>query len=123
MKISKLVFDRLKQWGWMPSLDENDSTWNGWLKSQWQTYWTALPVGKQDLPLINSEIDRVDDFKVWIEKQNQACNLKKDPLFLQKEEQFIQAIKTKIESVNIGVFLGLMRKNTHNYQENSIRVY
>jgi CRISPR-associated protein Cmr2 len=75
------------------------------LKSQWQTYWTALPIGNKDLnlPLINTEIDRVDDFKAWIKQQNQACNLKKDPLFLQKEEQFIQAIKTKIESVNINV--------------------
>jgi CRISPR-associated protein Cmr2 len=103
MQIGKLVFDRLKQWGWMLGLDENDSTWNGWLKSQWQTYWTALPVGKKDLSLINKEIDRADEFKTWVDKQNQVCNLKKEPLFTEKEEEFIQAIKTQIESVNVNV--------------------
>ncbi len=29
---------------WMPELTRNAKSWNGWLESQWQTYWSSLPL-------------------------------------------------------------------------------
>jgi CRISPR-associated protein Cmr2 len=95
----------------MPSLEREDPTWNGWLKAQWQTYWTALPLGKEDLEL-EKAITQLDEN--WIKAQNQACNLplqpptnsnERQPLFLDKEKEFInkvQEITNKDISVNVG---------------------
>ena len=103
--ISDRVFGRLKKCGWMPNLDPEDPTWNGWLKAQWQTYWTALPLGNVDLPLVINELD--DD---WIKAQNLACNLplqpsddrrQQQPLFLNEEIEFIGTITEKA-SINVG---------------------
>ncbi len=100
MQIGDRVFDRLtcEKWGWMPDLDRNDPTWNGWLKAQWQTYWTALPLGREDEKLTKSIID-----KQWVDKQNKACNLQENPLFSEEEEQFINAVKIQLEKSRINV--------------------
>ena len=96
--ISDRVFERLQTSGWMKDLDRDDPTWNGWLKAQWQTYWTALPLGKEDLELAKPKIDNQ-----WVEQQNQACNLQENPLFSEEEERFINAVKTSLESPTINV--------------------
>ncbi len=120
MKIGDRVFDKLtsQEWGWMPDLDRNDPTWNGWLKAQWQTYWTALPLGKEDLELEKaiSKLENKND--QWIKEQNRACNLslrtstnpkEPKPLFLEKERIFINQFINKVDeitqkevSVNVG---------------------
>jgi len=33
---------------WMPTLKEDSKLWGGWLESQWQIYWSSLPLGKAD---------------------------------------------------------------------------
>ncbi len=96
--ISDLVFEQLQSWSWMPDLDKKDPTWNGWLKSQWQTYWTALPLGKENLDLTQKEVN-----KQWVTAQNKTCNLWEKPLFSLEETQFIDAIKTQLESPSINV--------------------
>ena len=99
INVSDRVFDRLQIQGWMRDLDKNDPTWNGWLKSQWQTYWTALPLGKEDLELTKRELD-----EGWVDKQNQACNLQENSLFLEEEKEFIDAVREQLEnsSINVG---------------------
>ena len=101
-QIGDRVFDKLtKEWEWMPDLHPDDPTWNGWLKAQWQTYWTALPLGKENLDLKISELD--DE---WIKAQNEACDLKgtsnlqinSKPLFNREEERFIKAVKIERET-------------------------
>lgn len=63
--------------------------WDGWLKHQWQTYWTALPLGtdtlqkKQgdviDKPPTPSQMAQIPDFKknflVWANAQNRFCRV------------------------------------------------
>lgn len=111
-KIGDKVFGLLtsEEWGWMPALEKNDPTWNGWLKAQWQTYWTALPLGKEYLEekKLSLAIDKLDDD--WIKAQNLACNLplqpppdseKLKPLFLEQEKQFIDTVPGN-PSINVG---------------------
>jgi CRISPR-associated protein Cmr2 len=103
-KICDRVFARLKEWDWMPDLEPSDPTWNGWLKAQWQTYWTALPLGKIDETLTNKELENTELFDQWVNKQNQACNLKENSLFLKEEREFIFAVRDRLENsgVNVG---------------------
>ena len=104
LKISDLVYNQLKRWGWMPKLQPDDPTWLGWLKAQWQTYWTALPLGKEDLEFTHQNLESSEDFNKWVEAQNKTCNLQENPLFLEEEQEFIYAVKNQIENpgVNVG---------------------
>ncbi|MDY7016436.1 MAG: type III-B CRISPR-associated protein Cas10/Cmr2, partial [Cyanobacteriota bacterium] len=43
------VYEQLKARRWVGKLTPDNSTWNGWLKHQWQIYWTALPLGSRKL--------------------------------------------------------------------------
>jgi CRISPR-associated protein Cmr2 len=102
--ISDRVFSQLKEWGWMPDLEPEDPTWNGWLKAQWQTYWTALPLGEIDETLTNKELENTELFDRWVNRQNQTCNLKENSLFLKEEREFIFAVRDRLENpgVNVG---------------------
>jgi CRISPR-associated protein Cmr2 len=88
--IGDLVFKELHdKRHWMRELKPDDNSWQGWLKSQWQFYWTALPIGKQGIQLKSSAIDEQKDteFQDWLDIQNGTYNLrtKKNQLFKDKE--------------------------------------
>lgn len=101
--IAEKVFNRVNYF-MLDIKKENakDPRWNGWLEKQWQTYWAALPIGKQDLPLVNRKISQ-DDFQSWSNEQNDACNLKKNRLFLDNEEKFIQDVEKHLGSTSVNV--------------------
>jgi CRISPR-associated protein Cmr2 len=96
-KLGKSVFDYLQKpdapsQPWMPDLEYGSSTWEKWLSSQWQTYWSALPIGEIGQPLHSSAIDCNSDDRPWRDAQNLACNLsEKQALFPQQELDFLQA--------------------------------
>jgi len=76
---------------WMPGLTQESRTWESWLESQWQIYWSAVPVGNTRQEL---KIDYLDEN--WIEGQNQSYGLVDNKkLLLKPEQDFFQ-------SVNVG---------------------
>ena len=98
--IGKRVFSRLENL--MPELDgEGDTRWHDWLKAQWQTYWAALPIGRQDIDLVNQESFGTKEFETWLEKQNEACNLKNEEkkLFSKVEKKFVEQLDRHFNSV------------------------
>jgi CRISPR-associated protein Cmr2 len=71
LHVGNLVFDKLqKDRCWMPELTKNHVTWNGWLETQWQTYWSAMPVGDRNLSLTSNEIHQSDQKTEWRGQQN-----------------------------------------------------
>lgn len=114
--ISNLVFEELKSRHWMPQLTSESSTWKTWLKAQWQTYWTGIPIGKEGASLTSSEIyqededsnsfppeeENQDTAKLWLNIQNEAYDLKQEKaLFVEKELTFLkQAGKLRRERYN-----------------------
>lgn len=70
---------------WMPKL--NPHTWSDWLEAQWQTYWTALPLGDRESKLHHSPRKR-DNYKPWQDAQNQFARPASD-LLVEAEAQFI----------------------------------
>lgn len=68
----------------------NSKTWEGWLKTQWQTYWTALPIGSSDAELHHSP-RKETEYKAWIQKQNDFAN-PHPALFIKPEYNFIEAV-------------------------------
>lgn len=113
-RISDLVFEELQtQRYWISDLQADSKTWKGWLKSQWQFYWTALPIGKEGESLKNAAIaqERETEFLEWLNAQNQAYNLttQKRKLFQEDELTFLrEAYQQRLEkqnrkfSVNVG---------------------
>ncbi len=74
MEIGDLVFQELQDnRHWMPGLQPDASSWKGWLKSQWQTYWSAVPIGSDEQPLKTAALDEnaQPDLQQWIDAQNQ----------------------------------------------------
>lgn len=115
--ISTFVFYELHdQRHWMKSLTPNNTTWEGWLKSQWQFYWTALPIGKPGEEFKCSADENKDpEFQKWLDEQNKAYNLKfsKNQLFQEKEKELLrEAHKQRWDrqkrgfSANIGSWWG-----------------
>ncbi|KAF3886052.1 MULTISPECIES: type III-B CRISPR-associated protein Cas10/Cmr2 [Nostocales] len=115
-EISKLVFEELQDnRHWMPNLQADSKTWEGWLQSQWQFYWAAMPIGKDEkgLQLKNTicfEEEKETLFQQWIDTQNQAYNLQDEQtLFKPKEREFLlEAAKLRFDtqhrkfSINVG---------------------
>ncbi len=71
----------------------NLHTWDGWLKSQWQTYWTALPIGESTADLHKSP--RNSEYQKWVDQQNKFTN--PDPLLFvnpdnDPEYKFLEAV-------------------------------
>jgi CRISPR-associated protein Cmr2 len=92
LKIGDLVFGELQErkHPWMPELVKEHITWNGWLQTQWQTYWSAMPVGDRTQPLTSSEIHRNTEAAPWRDRQNQTFQVSKNQqLFREKEAAFI----------------------------------
>jgi CRISPR-associated protein Cmr2 len=92
LALGQLSLEELQNRGWMPELTAEHTTWNGWLKAQWQTYWTAVPIGAPDQDLASSEIYQTETPDVWRDAQNAAYQLTdKQRLFTDKETTFLQA--------------------------------
>ncbi|MDY7024094.1 MAG: type III-B CRISPR-associated protein Cas10/Cmr2, partial [Cyanobacteriota bacterium] len=72
---------------WMPNL--NSSTWDDWLTSQWQVYWTALPMGNLEAELDQSP-RKPDEYDDWQKKQNDFVQPQED-LLLSQEAKFVKA--------------------------------
>lgn len=90
---------------WQKQLQETDHTWRGWLDTQWQTYWSAVPIGKEGEPLKSPDLPNADTATLqnWIDQQNKAYNLKnqENRLFKLKEQEFLnKAAQNQITSQN-----------------------
>jgi CRISPR-associated protein Cmr2 len=94
LKVGELVLKELqKERYWMKSLDPNHTTWKGWLKSQWQFYWTALPIGKQGEEFkCSANESKNQEFETWSRAQNETYNLinNKNRLFKEPEKDLLQ---------------------------------
>jgi CRISPR-associated protein Cmr2 len=113
LKLGSLVFQELQeQRHWMPGLTEDSKTWKSWLQSQWQTYWSALPIGKEGEALKSAAIpaSRELEFQSWVDAQNRAYRVgEPQKLFHEGELDFLrQAYEYRLEtqgrkfSVNVG---------------------
>lgn len=101
LRVGDLVFDRLRsERHWMPQLVKEHITWNGWLETQWQSYWSAMPVGDKDLELTSHQLD-APDFNIksdrdWRAAQNQTFQVGiKQELFTKEEDNFLQIATDK----------------------------
>ncbi|NTW18548.1 MAG: type III-B CRISPR-associated protein Cas10/Cmr2 [Nostocales cyanobacterium W4_Combined_metabat2_030] len=122
--IGDLVFKELHdKRHWMRELKPNHNSWQGWLKSQWQFYWTALPIGKGKQFKTAAIPENVDDqLQNWLNQQNQAYNVsKKQKLFQSQELTFLrEAYHKRLEeqhrkfSVNVGSWWGYIFDATRN---------
>ena len=101
LELSKLVFELLENRHWSRSLKSHHKTWTDWLTCQWQTYWSAAPIGDRNNPLTPDE-----DWDLWRQEQNQCYGLTaKEGLFSDAEQAFIQAVQKQSEqklSINVG---------------------
>ncbi len=99
--LSICVFEYLKdEKHWLPQAFQAESaTWDGWLDTIWQTYWTALPIGTRDDALTArlvkpdaSNRDQQDqDLVNWLKKQNFSYSLiqrLEDPLYGAPKTQY-----------------------------------
>ncbi|MFP4337181.1 MAG: type III-B CRISPR-associated protein Cas10/Cmr2 [Halothece sp.] len=92
---------------WLPTLKKEDNTWRGWLDSQWQTYWTAMPIGTNPKTLKSPGIPTVEGkLQEWIHTQNQAYHAE---LFNPQEQDFLlKAVQHRFDtqkryfSINVG---------------------
>jgi CRISPR-associated protein Cmr2 len=92
LKIGSLVFDKLRQKEkWMPELVKEHITWNGWLETQWQSYWSATPVGDREQPLTSNEIHQAIETTTWRDRQNHTFQVNNsNKLFKPKESTFLE---------------------------------
>ena len=92
-KIADLVLKDLQnQRHWMRQLRNDDHTWQGWLEAQWQTYWTAVPIGAVQHPLKSGSVSQKQpEVMEWVTQENKAYGLQneKKALFLEKEAEFL----------------------------------
>ena len=114
LRLGSLVFKNLHtDRHWMPGLTEDHKTWSGWLDSQWQTYWSAVPIGHdvEDLKTSALEEERHGELAAWQAELNQLYRVTQDDLkpFKPEELNFLrQACKHRQDtqgrkfSVNVG---------------------
>jgi CRISPR-associated protein Cmr2 len=85
----------------------NPSTWEYWLNAQWQTYWTAFPIGEPNSDLTCSlrvaqertKEETEQKFQDWVNHQNVITNLTSPrALFETNEELFLKEIFRLTES-------------------------
>ncbi len=99
LDLGRRVFRELHQKRhWQPGLHQEHPTWEGWLKSQWEIYWSALPIGQfpQSLSVRLTEAAK----STWVEAQNRAYQVPQAQLlFPQGEEDFLAKYAG---AVNIG---------------------
>lgn len=78
LKVGQLALEELNQHrGWMSHLVEAHKTWNGWLGSQWQCYWSAVAIGKEGEDLKNAALEesQAEEFTPWVDAQNRSYDL------------------------------------------------
>lgn len=98
LNLGEKVLNYLQDANWMPAI--NLKTWDDWLECQWQTYWTALPLGNAEAELTQSP--RTDTtkkekaYEEWEEKQNNFARPPED-LLVQAEYEFVQAVIKNLE--------------------------
>ena len=53
----------------MPYLNQDHKTWEGWLNSQWQTYWSAVPIGDDadNLKTAALDLNRSQELEEWLQ--------------------------------------------------------
>ena len=94
LKIGDLVLNELQdERYWMKELNSNSTTWKGWLKSQWQFYWTALPIGKLGTEFkCSANANKNQEFEIWSKIQNETYNLinNENRLFKEQEKNLLQ---------------------------------
>jgi CRISPR-associated protein Cmr2 len=95
-ELSDLVFDEvLEDRSWMPDLKKDHKTWKGWLNNQWESYWTAVPIGKEGEAFKNADIPEElgEELEKWLKSQNEAYNLFSDKkkIFKPEELEFLRA--------------------------------
>ncbi|MFQ3680282.1 MAG: type III-B CRISPR-associated protein Cas10/Cmr2, partial [Pseudanabaenaceae cyanobacterium] len=93
-RLGNLTFDAIRQQDhqWMPGLQPENDTWNLWLKSQWQTYWTGYPLGDPQQELRSAELYKTEDNQrdAWTTAQNEFCLLSDEiAMFLEAERKFL----------------------------------
>ena len=70
LRLGNLVFSNLQnEKRWMPNLTKDHKTWEGWLNSQWQTYWSAVPIGDDADKLKTAALDlnRNQELEEWLQ--------------------------------------------------------
>ncbi|MBD1215509.1 MAG: type III-B CRISPR-associated protein Cas10/Cmr2, partial [Dolichospermum circinale Clear-D4] len=94
LKVGDLVLKELQnERHWMKQLKPDDNSWQGWLKSQWQVYWTALPIGKPEEEFkCSANKNKNQEFENWSKAQNETYNLinHKNQLFKEQEKDLLQ---------------------------------
>ena len=69
------VFDKIG-WG-TKEFSSTGNSWDGWLDSQWQHYWTGLPIGNNDQKFKQScKKKDYKDFQDWVTNLNKVYGLK-----------------------------------------------
>jgi len=114
LHLAHLCFEELSvNRRWMKGLKEEAKVWGGWLGSQWQSYWSAVAIGRDGAPLTQASISReaTSDFQQWFQSQNSAYGVQSDShrLFHEAELQLLidlsQHTKTHCNqelNVNVG---------------------
>ncbi|MBF2036024.1 MAG: type III-B CRISPR-associated protein Cas10/Cmr2, partial [Leptolyngbyaceae cyanobacterium T60_A2020_046] len=90
LHLGSLVFKSLQEKKkWMPGLTEDHKTWEGWLNSQWQTYWSAVPIGHNvdALKTAALEENRHQELVDWQEELNQLYRVTQEDLKPFKPEE------------------------------------
>ena len=110
LQIGKLVFEELshkpdKRY-WTRSLQPDNPTWEQWLKNQWQTYWTALPLSPdRDFTISINESNGT--LSKWKEELNKFGDLSEDSaLFRPEENDFIAAVQHQKPDTDTTVNVG-----------------
>ena len=112
MNLGRQVLNDLQTKGkerWMPGL--NPHTWEDWLKAQWQTYWTALPIGDRASELHQSPRKKAD-YETWEKKQNDLARPQPE-LLVKPEANFVKA------SYEIGVKEDWQNRHQPSYSHKS----
>lgn len=116
-ELSQLVFQELHdERQWMSELTPNSPSWQLWLKAQWQTDWSAAPIGKDSEPLKTDPLD-LDE---WLSSQSRAYGQdENDPLFRPGELALFreaarnqQQARSRQPEVNVGSWWGSILSQT-----------
>lgn len=70
LRLGNLVFSNLQnEKSWMPNLTKDHKTWDGWLNSQWQTYWSAVPISDEaeNLKITALDLNRSQELENWLQ--------------------------------------------------------
>lgn len=108
LRLGKLVLDDLQKNSGNQWQHINRRTWDNWLETQWQTYWTALPIGNKETVLHQSPRQQTK-YETWQKEQNKfACP--RENLFVQTELDFLKA------SYEAGLREGWQNRSQNNYK-------